>query len=482
MAEPPKRQKVLPPTTRSAGHHFLIGRAACGITGSKLPTLRQVLQYVLYVKDMSPSARRTASCIKQAVDEVLPFWMMAGIKTILKISAEKRLEGIWNNWMSLKKSMKKDDPKGHRRLFEQELDRLWDIGAEDAVSVIQQNRFLTAEKQAEDIQFYRDQQSQRLGTMSGRDKVYSSLVKDKSARLQRAESFRARHPQEYTLEDEEEFTSSSSSPHQSDSADSSTGASVATLPETSTSNEYVTLKAPRNLMERTEVLETLDRLKISDNVTAMLFAVFIKACGGDLAQFKFSRSTIHMNRVANLYEVSHEILSDLIEDPPQNVALHWDGKLIEDRFGSKFEALTIVVTAAPQFTAGKILGVQKLERATGVAQAESTFQMLKAWGLDVKVRALVFDTTASNRGWKSGAAKILEELLGRKLFFNACRHHVYELVVGAVWKCIFGKTTTGPENTLFNQFKSRWLSIDKTERFKVLEVPTVLEERKLPSY
>ena len=71
--------------------------------------------------------------------------MMAGIKTILKISAEKRLGGIWNNWVSLKKSMKKDDPKGHRRLFEQELDRLWDIGAEDAVSVIQQNRFLTAE-------------------------------------------------------------------------------------------------------------------------------------------------------------------------------------------------------------------------------------------------------------------------------------------------------------------------------------------------
>ena len=98
--------------------------------------------------------------------------------------------------------MKRDDPKGHRRLFEQELDRLWDVGAEVSVSIIQQNRFLTAEKKAEDIQFYRNRQ--RLRTMSGRDRVYSLLVKDKSARLQRAESFRARHPQEYTLEDEEE--------------------------------------------------------------------------------------------------------------------------------------------------------------------------------------------------------------------------------------------------------------------------------------
>ena len=93
--------------------------------------------------------------------------------------------------------------------------------------------------------------------------------------------------------------------------------------------------------------------------------------------------------------------------------------------------------------------------------------------------ALVFDTTASNSGWKNGAAKILEELLGRKVFYNACRHHVYELVVGAVWKCLFGKTTTGPENTFFNQFKSRWPSIDKTEAFKVLEVPSALHKQKL---
>ena len=63
---------------------------------------------------------------------------------------------------------------------------------------------------------------------------------------------------------------------------------------------------------------------------------------------------------------------------------------------------------------GKILGVQKLERATGKAQAEASFEMLQLWQLEDKVRALVFDTTASNSGWKNGAAKILEELLEGK--------------------------------------------------------------------
>ena len=81
-------------------------------------------------------------------------------------------------------------------------------------------------------------------------------------------------------------------------------------------------------------------------------------------------------------------------------------------------------------TDGKLLGVQKLKRATGKAQAEASFQTLQSWQFDDEVRALVFDTTASITGWKNGVGKILEELSGRKLFYNACRHHVYELVVG----------------------------------------------------
>ena len=47
---------------------------------------------------------------------------------------------------------------------------------------------------------------------------------------------------------------------------------------------------------------------------------------------------------------------------------------------------------------GKILGVQELEHATGKAQAQASFEMLQLWQLEDEVRALVFDTTASNSG------------------------------------------------------------------------------------
>ena len=90
-----------------------------------------------------------------------------------------------------------------------------------------------------DISFYRDQQNQRLGRMSERDMIYAARIKEKSFRLQWMDAFRAKYTQRDKSEDEEEFSSSS---QESDSTDSST----VVMPEMSSRNEYVMLKAPRN--------------------------------------------------------------------------------------------------------------------------------------------------------------------------------------------------------------------------------------------
>ena len=75
------------------------------------------------------------------------------------------------------------------------------------------------------------------------------------------------------------------------------------------------------------------------------------------------------------------------------------------------------------------------------------------WNSTVGVKALVFDTTANNSVWKNGAAKILEDSVDSKLFYCASRHHIYELVIGSVWKTLFGSITTGPDNPLFIKLK-----------------------------
>ena len=72
------------------------------------------------------------------------------------------------------------------------------------------------------------------------------------------------------------------------------------------------------------------------------------------------------------------------------------------------------------------------ESATGVVQAETTFQILYTWELTDKNKSLVFDTTASNSGVHKGAAKLLEDKLQRKIFFLARRDHISEIVIVGV--------------------------------------------------
>ena len=92
MATASKRAKSLSSerlSTRLNSLYYVIGQSCESLTGSRLPTTRQVLQYILYLKEIAPS--NTPIDVK----EVLPFWYMAGFKTIQQQNAEKKLQNIW---------------------------------------------------------------------------------------------------------------------------------------------------------------------------------------------------------------------------------------------------------------------------------------------------------------------------------------------------------------------------------------------------
>ena len=119
-----------------------------------------------------------------------------------------------------------------------------------------------------------------------------------------------------------------------------------------------------------------------------------------------------------------------------------------------------------------------MEKATGKAQAQASYELLEVWNLKENVKALVFDTTASNTGWNQDAAKTLEKLLDHKLFYNACRHHVYKLVIEAAYYCLFGDLS-GPEDANFISFKTCWPKIDKSRNYRLLDVSSkFLQNRK----
>jgi len=96
--------------------------------------------------------------------------------------------------------------------------------------------------------------------------------------------------------------------------------------------------------------------------------------------------------------------------------------------------------------------------------------MAQQWGLAHHVRALVFDTTVSNSGWKIGACVQLERLLNKKMLMLAWRHHVFERILCAVHKELFGDTL-GPDNTFFTNCRdSIWKHINTEQEFKTLQI------------
>ena len=108
MAATKRKQDMVSPTekkkcviTRSDTDHFLIGHSSSSINGSKLPTTRQILKYILHLKSLLPVTEPIQHHLSQAIKRVVLFWKMAGLKTITDYNAEKKLEKIWNGWIKL---------------------------------------------------------------------------------------------------------------------------------------------------------------------------------------------------------------------------------------------------------------------------------------------------------------------------------------------------------------------------------------------
>lgn len=108
----------------------------------------------------------------------------------------------------------------------------------------------------------------------------------------------------------------------------------------------------------------------------------------------------------------------------------------------------------------KLLAAPVLQSGRGVDEANAIFETLRQWGLCEKVKSMCFDTTATNSGPNKGACVKLQEMLGRQLYNFACRHHILELIIAAVYDALFG-SSVGPKIQLFHRFQAAWNSIDR---------------------
>ena len=161
---------------------------------SKLPTLREVYSYFLRLHLHEKKSIRDSA--RNCIQELIPFWERAGIPTKDVRNATDRLVDKYNEYLSMRKDRsrylyyveKNEPPKTPAAVlykekvdkFKRELDCLFDIGHQNAMTMIEIE---------EDRLFYKSMREDRKGYMSGLDKQF---VKKHQAAIERRDAEEAR--------------------------------------------------------------------------------------------------------------------------------------------------------------------------------------------------------------------------------------------------------------------------------------------------
>ncbi|GBM65102.1 hypothetical protein AVEN_262593-1 [Araneus ventricosus] len=212
----------------------------------------------------------------------------------------------------------------------------------------------------------------------------------------------------------------------------------------------IALKLPRNPITNKIISNMGNRLNLSAGQrTAFMGAILTE---GGVPIEKATLSIKSTWTAGKEIRKSSEQAIKVTLTAPKHATLHWDGKLVPVFKKGNKERLTILVSGMPDVVEGKVLGIPVIANTTGEKQARTTFFLANEWKISDNVKSLVFDTTASNSGWKTGACARLENLSDKNLLLLACRHPIFERIPSSVHKELFGATSS-PGNTNFIEFR-----------------------------
>ncbi|KAK2725446.1 hypothetical protein QYM36_000064 [Artemia franciscana] len=400
---------MLANATRSQTELYLIGSSVSELRGSKLPSLRMALGFFLHLHlELNETIRHSSAA---AVTELAKFWRKARIPMRDHQNCQTKLEQAFEEWRLLKKNKarKSSTQQAREAAFVSRLEDLFDIAHADALNTmsIQEDKdFLLAQRE-----------KGRRGSMVGVDETQA--CKEKRVAAEDVDS------------------------------EGAVGGS-----------RTQKRKRGRKAVVTPELAAALDRTKVSDRKAVFVIAETAKSLGMTIDQLALNRDSVRRLRAKHRIHSSASIRAKFQSDVP--LVVHWDGKLIPDLIGKeKVDRLPVLVSGKEVL---QLLTVAKLPSGTGEAQASAVFGAIEDCGIPGNIRAMCFDTTSSNTGRISGACVLLEQKLGKELLSLACRHHIMELVIGAVFRVCMGSTSS-PEAPLFKRFQDYWRFID-TDKYE----------------
>lgn len=165
------------PTIQTRENVYLIKTLCDDITGAKLPSNGQVLQYFLNLHRIKKKTIRVAA--GEVTDKVLQFWEKANIPVRHKPDCVNQVNKLFDKWNSLKNnsSRKTETQKLKENEFTDTFENLFDIAHVNALNLM---------KIKEDKDFLIAQREKgRRGAMSSLDKVLLERQKRKEETLEK---------------------------------------------------------------------------------------------------------------------------------------------------------------------------------------------------------------------------------------------------------------------------------------------------------
>ena len=95
----------------------------------QLPTNHEALKHLFHLKKIDMKGQKLSAISEKVVTDIFAIWNMAKIPTITKINAKIKLEKMYNKWLWLQKSEKKETEKEkqNRAEFTNCFPKLFDI-------------------------------------------------------------------------------------------------------------------------------------------------------------------------------------------------------------------------------------------------------------------------------------------------------------------------------------------------------------------
>ncbi|KAE9522774.1 hypothetical protein AGLY_016815 [Aphis glycines] len=202
----------------------------------------------------------------------------------------------------------------------------------------------------------------------------------------------------------------------------------------------------------------LNKCKISDRDAVHLLTAAAESINVNTSEYIINRSSIKRAREKCREQLSEAIKSNFLNVNLQYCVVHWDSKLLPGLTGrDTIDRLPVIITAP---NVEQLLGVPQLSSGRGNEICSAVYNTLDDWGR------------------LNGACVLLEQKLNRNILFLDCHHHIFEIILQAVFVTSKLSVMSGPDIPLFKRFKNNWVNLDLRNFHTWTSHPDVFEELK----